>query len=168
MKGPDPMTARLLLFLFCLTAVSCSLGDDAPKGPPAKIAVDAPAPDFRLPDLKGREVSLDGLKGRPVLLVFGTTWCPYCREEIPRIKEIHAKGRGKNLEVLNIYVDETERKVGEFAARYALPYPVLLDRDGKVAERYQVRGVPMLVLVDGQGKILCYQCRNLDALLAGL
>jgi len=149
----------------CLLTLACSAGEDVPKGPPAKIAVDAPAPDFRLQDLKGREVTLGALRGRPVLLVFGTTWCPYCREEIPRIKEIYAKGRGKNLEVLNIYINETEKKVGEFAARYALPYPVLLDRDGKVAEKYQVRGVPMIVLVDGQGTIKCYQCRNLEAML---
>ena len=149
----------------CLLTLACSAGEDVPKGPPAKIAVDAPAPDFRLQDLEGREVTLGALRGRPVLLVFGTTWCPYCREEIPRIKEIYAKGRGKNLEVLNIYINETEKKVGEFAARYALPYPVLLDRDGKVAEKYQVRGVPMIVLVDGQGTIKCYQCRNLEAML---
>jgi len=155
----------LLLFFSCLLTVACSLGEDVPKGPPAKIAVDAPAPDFRLQDLKSREVTLGGLRGRPVLLVFGTTWCPYCREEIPRIKEIYAKGSAKNLEVLNIYINESEKKVGEFAARHALPYPVLLDRDGKVAERYQVRGVPMIVLVDGQGTIKCYQCRNLEAML---
>ncbi len=158
----------LLLFFSCLLTVACSLGEDVPKGPPAKIAVDAPAPDFRLLDLKSREVTLGGLRGRPVLLVFGTTWCPYCREEIPRIKEIYAKGRAKNLEVLNVYINESEQKVGEFAARHALPYPVLLDRDGKVAERYQVRGVPMIVLVDGQGSIRCYQCRNLEAMLETL
>lgn len=161
------MHVRLLFMLCfsCFLTVACFLGEDSSKDPPAKVAVDAPAPDFRLQDLNRREVSLAGLRGRPVLLVFGTTWCPYCREEIPRIKDIYAKGRGKNLEVLNIYVNETEKKVGEFAARYSLPYPVLLDRDGKVAERYQVRGVPMIVLVDGQGIIKCYQCRNLEATL---
>ncbi len=164
------MHTRLLVALFfvCLMSVGCSLGEDASKGPPAKVAVGGPAPDFRLPDLKGREVALGGLRGRPVLLVFGTTWCPYCREEIPRIKEIYAKGRARNLEVLNVYINEADKKVGDFAARYALPYPVLLDRDGKVAERYQVRGVPMIVLVDGQGNIACYQCRDIDAVLNNL
>jgi len=149
----------------CLLTLACSAGEDVPKGPPAKIAVDAPAPDFRLQDLEGREVTLGALRGRPVLLVFGTTWCPYCREEIPRIKEIYGKGAARNLEVLNIYINETEKKVGEFALRHAIPYPVLIDRDGRVAERYQVRGVPMIVLVDGQGVIKCYQCRNLEAML---
>jgi peroxiredoxin len=155
----------LLLVLICMALCGCSFGEDTTKRAPSAIAVDSAAPDFRLKNLNGQEVSLGGLRERPVLLVFGTTWCPYCREEIPRIKEIYRQGAGKKLEVLNIYINETETKVADFAARHALPYPVLLDRDGKVAERYQVRGVPMLVLLDRQGKIVCIQCRNLDALL---
>lgn len=158
----------LLLLILCACLCSCSTGEEPRKGPPAKIAVDSAAPDFRLKDLKGQDVSLGSLKDRPVLLVFGTTWCPYCREEIPHIKEIYRQGREKKLEVLNIYINEPEAKVAAFAAKHELPYPVLLDKDGQVAERYQVRGVPTLVLLDRQGKIVCYQCRNLDAMLKGI
>jgi peroxiredoxin len=158
----------LLLLILCAFVWSCSIGEEPRKAPPAKIAVDAPAPDFRLKDLRGQDVSLSSLKDRPILLVFGTTWCPYCREEIPHIKEIYRQGREKKLEVLNIYINEPEAKVAAFAARQELPYPVLLDKDGQVAERYQVRGVPTIVLLDRQGKIACYQCRNLDAMLKGL
>jgi peroxiredoxin len=158
----------LPLLLFSFSVCGCSIGEEPPKTPPAKIAVDAAAPDFRLMDLKGREVTLGSLRDRPVLLVFATTWCPYCKEEIPKIKEIYRQGREKKLEVLNIYINEADSKVADFAARYALPYPVLLDKDGRVAERFQVRGVPTLVLLDRQGKIVCYQCRDLDASLKGL
>ena len=157
-----------ILPICCAFAFACSLGDEPRKGPPVKIAVDAPGPDFILKDLKGQEVSLGSYRNRPVLLVFGTTWCPYCREEIPHIKDIFQKGREKKLEVLNIYINEPEAKVSAFAAKYALPYRVLLDSDGRVAERYQVRGVPTLVLLDRQGKIVCYQCRDLDTMLKGL
>lgn len=157
-----------LLLLVGLSLYGCSSGEEPPQSTPAKIAVDRPAPDFRLKDLKGQEVSLGSLRDRPVLLVFGTTWCSYCREEIPRINHIYRQGREKNLEVLNIYINEPEGKVKDFAARYALPYRVLLDRDGRMAERYQVRGVPTLVLLDRQGRVMCIQCRNLEALLKGL
>lgn len=158
----------LLLIFSCVFLCACSIGEESPKGPPAKIAVDAAAPDFRLKDLRGQEVSLGDLRGRPVLLVFGTTWCPFCREEIPRIKEIYRDGKEKKLEVLNIYINENDGKVADFAAKYELPYRVLLDKDGRVAERYQVLGVPTLVLLDRQGKVLCYQCRNLGSMLKGL
>jgi peroxiredoxin len=158
----------VFLLLVCVSITGCSLGEEPRKGAPAKIAVDAPAPDFKLKDIRGQSVSLGSLRDRPVLLVFGTTWCPYCREEIPRIKEVYRQGRQKNLEILNIYINESEDKVSAFAMKYELPYPVLLDKDGQVAESYLVRGVPTMVLVDRQGKILCYQCRNLDTMLKGL
>ncbi|NPV03557.1 MAG: TlpA family protein disulfide reductase [Syntrophaceae bacterium] len=156
------------MMIACLAVAACSPGADAPKIPPPPIAVDAPAPDFRLRDLQGKEIRLADLRGRPVLLVFGATWCRYCIEEIPRIRDIHARGRAVNLEVLNIFVNDSENKVGEFAARHALPFTVLTDPDGKVAQLYQVRGVPMLVLLDRQGNILCIQCRNLENLLKRL
>jgi len=159
---------RLFLLFLLLAAAACSPGAESPKGPPHLIAVDAPAPDFRLKDLKGQDIRLADLKGRPVLLVFGTTWCPYCTEEIPRIREIHSRGRAANLEVLNIFVNEAEKKVAGYAARHGLPFTVLPDPDGKVAQLYQVRGVPMLVLLDRQGNILCIQCRNLESLLKRL
>jgi peroxiredoxin len=162
------MKLLLLLLLCCTYAFACSTGEDPPKGAQAKITVNSPAPDFKLKDLKGQEVRLGTLRDGPVLLVFGTTWCPYCREEIPRIKEIQRRGREKNLEVLNIYVNETENKVADFAAKYSLPYRVLLDRDGRVAESYQVRGVPTLVLLDRKGNIVCHACRNVETLLKGL
>ncbi len=154
----------LLSILILLGVAACS--SEPPSGRPSKIAVEQNAPDFRLKDLEGRQVSLGDFRGRPVLLVFGTTWCPYCREEIPRIKELYRQNRGKRLEVLNIYINEETKKVADFASKQALPYPVLLDSDGKVAEQYLVRGVPTLVLVDPQGKVACYQCRNLDASIA--
>jgi thiol-disulfide isomerase/thioredoxin len=46
------------------------------------------APDFILTDLKGGQFRLSDQRGKPVLLIFGTTWCPSCREEIPHLKDI--------------------------------------------------------------------------------
>jgi peroxiredoxin len=158
----------LFLIIFFAVLCGCTSGETPRPGAQEKLAVNSAAPDFRLKDLSGKDVSLNSLRDGPVLLVFGTTWCPYCREEIPRMKEIQRLGREKNLEVLNIYINESAGKVADFAAKYALPYRVLLDRDGRVAERYQVHGVPMLVLVDRQGKIVCHACRNVETLIKGL
>ena len=52
------------------------------------------APDFSLKDLQGKTFTLSENKG-PVLLVFGATWCPYCREEIPHLKAIKDAAAGK-------------------------------------------------------------------------
>jgi peroxiredoxin len=49
-----------------------------------------------------------------------------------------------------------------FAEKYSLPYTVLVDSDAVVARKYNVRGVPMKVVVDKKGAIGCYQCSSAE------
>jgi peroxiredoxin len=123
------------------------------------------APDFTLKDLEGKSVRLSDYRDRMVLLIFGTTWCTYCRESIPAFKDLHARYGPKGLVILNINIEEPREKVAAFARKYALPYPVLLDRQGAVSQAYGVRGVPARILIDESGRVVCYNCRTLDALL---
>ena len=67
--------------------------------------------------------------------------------------------------MVNIDIDEPREKVARFAARYKLPYQSLLDETGRVPEAYGVMGVPSLVLIDKDDKIICRQCRSVDTIL---
>jgi peroxiredoxin len=130
-----------------------------------KQSIEEKAPAFVLKDLKGNDVKLSDYRGKIVLLVFGTTWCPYCRAEIPRLKEIYSRYRGKGLEIVNIDIQESEEKVSSFTTKHKIPYKVLLDKTGGVARAYKVRGVPTKILVGKDGTILCRECRSVDILL---
>ncbi|MDP2840178.1 MAG: TlpA disulfide reductase family protein, partial [Syntrophales bacterium] len=131
-----------------------------------KSAIAEKAPDFVLTDLHGRKFRLSDFKGKqPVLIIFSTTWCPSCREEIPHFKAIHATYAKRGLEIVNIDVQESKEKVAKFTAKYGLPYRVLLDEDGAVSGIYDIRGVPSMVLVDQNGNILCRQCQKVETLL---
>jgi len=125
------------------------------------------APDFILNDLKGGKFKLSDQRGKPVLLIFGTTWCPSCREEIPRLKDIHARYAGKGLIMVNINIEESADKVSRHADKYELPYRSLLDEDGAVSERYGIRGVPAMILLDEKGMIVGGQ-RFIEPLLVNM
>jgi peroxiredoxin len=127
------------------------------------------APDFVLKDLNGRKFRLSDFRGKqPVLIIFGATWCTFCREEIPRFKSIHATYAKQGLEIVNIDIQESREKVAKFTARYGLPYRVLLDEDGTVGGIYDIRGVPSMVLVDQNGNIVCRQCQRVEPLIETL
>lgn len=128
-------------------------------------SIENKAPDFVLKDLKGGDVKLSDYKNRPVLLVFSTTWCKYCRDEIPHLKSVYSSYGQRDLEIINIFVQEPTGKVAAFADKYGLPYRVVLDGDGHVAELFGVKGVPTLILIDREGRIVCYTCRSIDTLL---
>ena len=130
--------------------------------------IERPAPDFTLPDLDGVPVTLTDLRGKVVLVVFTTTWCPYCKKELPYLKELYDKRRTDGLEILAIYIQESPQKVASFAARYGLPYRVLLDTTGQVARAYGVRGVPTRMLIDKDGVVRCVACRSLEIMLEEL
>jgi peroxiredoxin len=124
------------------------------------------ASDFTLKDLDGRDVRLSDYKGKTIVLYFMATWCPECRGTIPRLKEIYSSYSSKGLVLLAVDVMESKEKVAAFSRKYGIPYPILLDEDGKVYRSYGVGGVPVTALIDRNGRIICWNCRSFDNLLA--
>ena len=124
------------------------------------------ASDFTLKDLDGRNVRLYDYKGKTIVLYFTATWCPECRSSIPRLKEIYSSYNAKGLVFLTIDVMESKEKVAAFSKKYSIPYPILLDEDGKVYRSYGVGGVPLKALIDRNGRIICWNCNSFDNLLA--
>lgn len=112
------------------------------------------APDFALKDTQGKIFRMSAAKGRPVLIFFGTTWCPGCRSEIPHYKKIYETYSPQGLEVIYINIMEPASKVMRFVKANSLPYRALMDEDGSVGNQYGVVGVPTIVLVDGDGQIV--------------
>ncbi len=124
------------------------------------------ASDFTLKDLDGRNVRLSDYKGKTIVLYFMATWCPECRGTIPKLKEIYSSYNEKGLILLSIDVMESKEKAAAFSRKYNIPYPILLDEDGKVYRSYGVGGVPLKALIDRSGRIICWNCRSFDDLLA--
>jgi thiol-disulfide isomerase/thioredoxin len=72
---------------------------------PLSATLRALVPEFDLPDLAGKKVSLSSLRGRPVLVSFFATWCPPCVEESPSLEEL-ARRLGNKATVAIVSVDE--------------------------------------------------------------
>jgi len=141
-----------LVFFLVLAVVSASRGQYIPNAP-FKPQVFA-APDFTLKDLQGKTFRMSAQRGKPVLIFFGTTWCPGCRAEIPKYKKVYETYSPKGLEVIYINIMEPAKKVARFAQANALPYRTLLDEDGSVGTAYNAIGVPMMILVDKDGAVV--------------
>jgi peroxiredoxin len=123
------------------------------------------AADFVLKDLSGTNIRLSDFKGKMILLNFMATWCPECLASIPYLKAVHTEYYKKGLIMININIQETEGKVAAYAKKHNLPYPTVLDPDGTISKGYGVVGIPVKILIDRQGRIICWNCRSLDKLL---
>jgi thiol-disulfide isomerase/thioredoxin len=114
----------------------------------------------KLPNENGVSQDLNQYKGKIIVLNFWATWCPPCREEMPELSQLHTEYKNKNVVVLGVAIDElalvkeftkaTPVSYPLFAAenegmdlgsnlgndKGVLPYTVIINSDGVVADTY--------------------------------
>lgn len=110
-----------------------------------------PAADFTLTDLAGQTRSLSQYRGSVVLLNFWATWCKPCTTEMPAMQATYDRLKDKGFVVLAVNELEDDRKVAEHIKAYGHTFPVLMDRDNRVANLYGVYGLPVTVFIDEHG-----------------
>ena len=120
---------------------------------PLGIAPGQLAFDFTLDDVSGQRIKLSDLRGHPVVINFWATWCPPCRQESPALQSAYQRFRDKGVILLGVDLKENAETIQNFTTQFGLTYPLLLDRDGAVSERYQVRGIPTTVILDADGVV---------------
>jgi peroxiredoxin len=109
--------------------------------------------DFNCQDLKGQTWSLDKVRGKVVLLRFWADWCPHCRYEMPVIENYYRKLSKEGFVVLAVNVKQRAQVVEAFIAQFDITFPILLDLDGKTAQKYGVYAIPTNFLIDRQGVV---------------
>lgn len=118
------------------------------------------APDFTVVDLNGKEVKRSDYLGKPLVINFWATWCPYCVEELPEFDEVYAEVKS---DVAFLMVDvpdgqrETVEKASEFIAQNGYQFPVVYDTEANAVTNYGVRGFPTTIFIDSDGKIVSSQ-----------
>lgn len=105
------------------------------------LKIGDPAPDFSLPDANGNTVSLADLKGKRVVLYFyPRDNTPGCTKEACAFRDAYDEFQGKEVVVLGVSTDDAKSHE-KFATKFNLPFPLLIDEGGKVAEAYESYGL---------------------------
>ena len=119
-------------------------------------AIGMQAENFQLADLDGKTQSLSQYRGKIVLVNFWATWCKPCTTEMPAMQASFDKLRDKGFVVLAVNELEDDAKVREHIKQYGHTFPVLMDRDNKVANQFGVFGLPVSVFIDQEGRVQEY------------
>ena len=120
--------------------------------------IEEDAPDFRLVNLEGKEVSLEDMKGKVVVLDFWATWCGPCKASFPGMQKMVNQYKDSD-QVAFLFIDTWERgknkekDVTDFISKNEYTFNVLMDKEDKIVAKYKVEGIPTKFVLDGNGKI---------------
>jgi peroxiredoxin len=125
------------------------------SGAPIGLQAGDAAPNFTLKTLDGKQVSLNQLRGKPVLLNFWYSTCPGCLAEIPGMQRFYAaqQAAGNDLVILGINSVDDAQTVQQFVQTNGLTYSLALDDNQQIATLYNLTATPTSYFIDRQGII---------------
>jgi len=124
------------------------------------LQIGSVVPNVVLEDEHGNVVSLESYRGKTVLLVFWATWCRPCLQEIPHIKEAYEAYHAKGFDVLSVSTDNDKARWKTFVAEQPVPWTTTHDSEKKYSQLFQVSGIPFIMLIDTQGRIIAKNVRG--------
>ena len=112
----------------------------------------ASIPDFEVMSLQGDIVRSSDLRGQPMVLILGATWCPHCRKEVVEFQKVYA-AHADELTVLFVGIDKEDNdKLTEFGAEFGLTFPITSD-EFSTASRYFGPFIPNIYFIDAAGVV---------------
>ncbi len=140
-----------------------------------KLEPGNPSVNWQFPDKDGKMYQLSDFKGKYVYIDVWATWCGPCLRETPALKELVKRYAGKNIEFIQISVDEDraawlkmiEEKETGCLQLYASKW------DNEICNFFKIGGIPCFILIDTEGNIVNANAprpsyENIDSVLNAL
>jgi len=170
----------LTFSLLCLVSpAKAQAPENAPSDPYAPIQrhgiahheemVGQIVPEVTFAGTDGNEVALSTYRGRPLLIDFWATWCAPCVAALPSLNRIYAEFKGKGMEFISfdqeseVGDDGDAAKAAKYLAEHHYDWKNFHDSDRKVATALQCDGIPLVVLIDANGKIVYFDFGRKEA-----
>ncbi|HBG74709.1 MAG TPA: hypothetical protein DDW79_04530 [Anaerolineae bacterium] len=111
------------------------------------------APDFTLVDFNGSTITLSELRGQVVIINFWASWCPPCREEAAYLEATWRKYKDQGVIFIGVDYVDTEKAALAYMDEFDLTYFNGPDIGTRIAQAYNIKGVPETFYVDKLGKL---------------
>ena len=144
---------RFFLAASLMTAMLMAMPALADEDPQSLVGKDAP--QIKLPLLGGGELDLAAYKGKKyVVLDFWASWCPWCRKSTEHFLKTAEKYKDKDVAFYMVAVRDKEEAITKYLKDNKISPKLALDPKREMADPYLVDGIPHIVVIDKEGKIV--------------
>ena len=120
-----------------------------------KAAVGRPSPMFKGVDVNGKEMTLRDFRGKYIYIDMWATWCGPCQKELPFLKKLEEKFKGRNIVFVGLSIDQDKAKWAASVKSGALSGTQLyIGKGSKFQSDYRISGIPRFILLDPNGRIV--------------
>ena len=146
----------------------------AARGLLEKLSLAGSKVDIKFTAVDGREVDIQKMNGKVVLIDFWATWCGPCVAELPNVKAAYDRLHSKGFEIVGISFDNTKGKLTSFVKKEEMAWPQYFDGQGwqnAFGQRFGIQSIPAMWLINKKGELVDMNARanlveKVEALLA--
>jgi peroxiredoxin len=126
---------KLKATIVCLLFVAFAFAQEKPEG----LFINSKAPDFKATDQNGQEVNMKDLrkKGDVVVVFYRGYWCPYCTKYMKKLQDSLELIKANHAQLV-VITPEGKEGIDSSIARTGASFPIIYDKDMKIANGYKV------------------------------
>jgi len=150
-------SALLLMFAAvskAQTGGADATGDDDAKYATALLAKGTAAPDFTI---GGKAGSLSSLNGKYVVIDFWATWCPDCRKDIPKMKQLYEKYASDRIVFVGVSFDKTPEALDKYLKDNGVKWVQTCEykpwKETQISKDYHIKWIPSMYIINPDSKV---------------
>lgn len=103
--------------------------------------------------LDGRKLPKGHFNGKPVIIAYWASWCPYCGRQNPYVQKLWEQSQGKGLEILTVSIDRVEGDAVGYVEKYDYTFPVAMETEALREVLGKRKVIPNIFVIRADGRI---------------